>query len=161
MWKAQASKEEADEDRSASMKYPVISVKRNDSARHTRKLMDKHRINQFPLVVDDCLVGIVTDRDLRDGFPSVFEWAEPLAHDNCRRGCDDDHDANPYSLRTVADAARLVRQSASARSRSSTADGSWEPRFVALRMKQLESYKRPERERCCALLPGYANGGPP
>jgi CBS domain-containing protein len=39
--------------------------------------MERHRINQLPVVVDDRLVGIVTDRDLRDAFPSVFEWAEP------------------------------------------------------------------------------------
>lgn len=39
--------------------------------------MEKHRFNQLPVVVDDRLVGIVTDRDLRDGFPSVFESPEP------------------------------------------------------------------------------------
>lgn len=32
--------------------------------------MAKHRINQLPVVVNDKLVGIVTDRDLRDAYPS-------------------------------------------------------------------------------------------
>jgi acetoin utilization protein AcuB len=35
--------------------------------------MEEHRINQLPVVVGDSLVGIVTDRDLRDVFPSVFD----------------------------------------------------------------------------------------
>jgi acetoin utilization protein AcuB len=30
-------------------------------------------VNQLPVVVNGALVGIVTDRDLRDAFPSVFE----------------------------------------------------------------------------------------
>lgn len=55
------------------MKHPVITVKPQDSARHAREVMEKHRINQLPVVVDGRLVGIVTDRDLRDVFPSVFE----------------------------------------------------------------------------------------
>lgn len=29
-------------------------------------------MNQLPVVVDGRLVGIITDRDLRDAFPSVF-----------------------------------------------------------------------------------------
>ena len=36
-------------------------------------MMEQHRINQLPVVVDGKLVGIVTDRDLRDAFPSVFD----------------------------------------------------------------------------------------
>jgi len=57
------------------MKHPVVAVKPHDSALHARMVMTKHRINQLPVVVDDRLVGIVTDRDLRDAFPSVFEAA--------------------------------------------------------------------------------------
>ena len=34
-----------------------------------------HRINQLPVVVNGKVVGIVTDRDLRDAYPSVFEDA--------------------------------------------------------------------------------------
>ena len=57
------------------MKHPVVIVKPRDSAHHARELMERHRINQLPVVVDGRLVGIVTDRDLRDAFPSVFETA--------------------------------------------------------------------------------------
>jgi acetoin utilization protein AcuB len=60
------------------MKRPVLTVKLRDSARHARELMERHRVNQLPVVTDDVLVGIVTDRDLRDAFPSVFAEAEPM-----------------------------------------------------------------------------------
>ena len=59
------------------MKYPVVTVTPRDSVRHARGLLEKHRINQLPVVTDGRLVGIVTDRDLRDVFPSVFEVATP------------------------------------------------------------------------------------
>lgn len=55
------------------MKQPVVTVKPRDTALHAREIMEKRRINQLPVVVDGRLVGIVTDRDLRDAFPSVFE----------------------------------------------------------------------------------------
>src|SRR5690242_11380481 len=55
------------------MRHPVVTVKPRDSIRHAREIMEERRINQLPVVVDGALVGIVTDRDLRDAFPSVFE----------------------------------------------------------------------------------------
>lgn len=57
------------------MKAPVQSVKPLDSIQHARNVMEQHRINQLPVIVDGRLVGIVTDRDLRDAFPSVFDAA--------------------------------------------------------------------------------------
>jgi len=51
----------------------VHHVKPLDSIRHAREVMELHRVNQLPVIVDGRLVGIVTDRDLRDAFPSVFE----------------------------------------------------------------------------------------
>ena len=53
----------------------VVTVKPLDSVRHARELLERHRINQLPVVVDGRVVGIVTDRDLRDASPSVFESA--------------------------------------------------------------------------------------
>ena len=60
------------------MKHPVVTVKPADSARHAREIMEQRRINQLPVVVNGRLVGIVTDRDLRDAFPSVFDAVEPV-----------------------------------------------------------------------------------
>jgi len=51
----------------------VVAVKPMDSARHARELLERHRINQLPVIVDGRVVGIVTDRDLRDVFPSILE----------------------------------------------------------------------------------------
>lgn len=53
------------------MKAAVHSVKPLDSVAHARALLEEHRINQLPVVVDGRLVGIVTDRDLRDATTVV------------------------------------------------------------------------------------------
>jgi acetoin utilization protein AcuB len=55
------------------MKREVQSIKPLDTIKHARDLMEQHRINQLPVVVNGRLVGIVTDRNLRDAFPSVFD----------------------------------------------------------------------------------------
>jgi len=55
------------------MKRDVHCIKPLDSIQHARDLMEQHRINQLPVVVNGRLVGIVTDRNLRDAFPSVFD----------------------------------------------------------------------------------------
>ena len=100
------------------MKHPVHTVKPRASLRHARELMERHRINQLPVVIDGRLVGIVTDRDLRDAFPSVFE---PPRHGDTRGKAPDPEDvpvdsvmtANTLSLGPgdrVVDAARLMRR---------------------------------------------------
>lgn len=48
------------------MKFVVHTVKPLDSVAHARAILEEHRINQLPVVVKGHLVGIVTDRDLRD-----------------------------------------------------------------------------------------------
>lgn len=67
------------------MKSPVRTVKPLDSIRHARDVMTEHRINQLPVVAGGRLVGIVSDRDLRDAYPSVF--ADPTRRD----GANPDH----------------------------------------------------------------------
>jgi acetoin utilization protein AcuB len=48
----------------------VLAVETFDSIGVARRLMAKHRINQLPVLDNDVLVGIVTDRDLRDAYPT-------------------------------------------------------------------------------------------
>ena len=55
-----------------AMTKAVVAVKPRDSVVHARALLEKHRINQLPVLVDGRLVGIVTDRDLRDAFPQLL-----------------------------------------------------------------------------------------
>jgi acetoin utilization protein AcuB len=55
------------------MTRSVVSVKPRDSVAHARAIMEERRINQLPVLEGPRLVGIVTDRDLRDTFPSVLE----------------------------------------------------------------------------------------
>ncbi len=55
------------------MKLPVISVKPRDSVARARAVMEEHRINQLPVLEGARLAGIVTDRDLRDAFPSLAQ----------------------------------------------------------------------------------------
>ncbi len=102
------------------MKHPVVTVKPRDSALHARETMEKHRINQLPVVKDGKLVGIVTDRDLRDAFPSVFDTAASIARRRPPAGADPAaipvEDVMTQTVLTldpearVADAARLMRR---------------------------------------------------
>ena len=48
-------------------------VKPNDTLRRARAILEELRVNQLPVVVDGKVVGIVTDRDLRDAFPSALD----------------------------------------------------------------------------------------
>jgi acetoin utilization protein AcuB len=57
------------------MNAPVHTVKPRDSVAHARELLERHRINQLAVVKDGALVGIVTDRDLRNASPSAAEQA--------------------------------------------------------------------------------------
>jgi acetoin utilization protein AcuB len=53
------------------MTAKVHTIKPLDSVAHARALIEERRINQLPVVKDGVLVGIVTDRDLRDAFNAV------------------------------------------------------------------------------------------
>jgi acetoin utilization protein AcuB len=52
------------------MTKPVFTIEVQDTIRTAREFMAKHRVNQMPVVANEKLVGIVTDRDLRDAYPS-------------------------------------------------------------------------------------------
>lgn len=52
------------------MTEEVLAVETFDSIAVARQLMAKHRVNQLPVLDDDRLVGIVTDRDIRDAYPT-------------------------------------------------------------------------------------------
>ena len=52
------------------MSEGVLAVETFDSIGIARKLMAKHRVNQLPVLDNDILVGIVTDRDIRDAYPT-------------------------------------------------------------------------------------------
>ena len=58
------------------MHAPVRVAHPHDPIERARELCERHRVNQLPVVVDDRLVGMVTDRDLRDAYPSLAEEAE-------------------------------------------------------------------------------------
>jgi acetoin utilization protein AcuB len=57
------------------MNKHVVTVKPLDSILHAREILEDKRVNQLPVVVGHEVVGIITDRDLRDAFPSVFDEA--------------------------------------------------------------------------------------
>jgi acetoin utilization protein AcuB len=52
------------------MTKSLMTIKPKDSLRHARERLAKYRINQLPVVEGEKLVGIVTDRDIRDAYPS-------------------------------------------------------------------------------------------
>lgn len=52
------------------MTEAVLALETFDSIAVARRLMAKHRVNQLPVLDNDRLVGIVTDRDIRDAYPT-------------------------------------------------------------------------------------------
>lgn len=52
------------------MTETVLAVETFDSIAIARQLMAKHRVNQLPVLDNGHLVGIVTDRDVRDAYPT-------------------------------------------------------------------------------------------
>jgi acetoin utilization protein AcuB len=52
-------------------------IKSHDSVARARALIEEHRINQLPVIKDGLLVGIVTDRDLRDAVSAVTTSSHP------------------------------------------------------------------------------------
>jgi len=52
------------------MTKSVFTIKPKDTLKQAHEVMTKHRINQLPVVIDDKVVGIVTDRDVREAYPS-------------------------------------------------------------------------------------------
>jgi acetoin utilization protein AcuB len=52
------------------MSKGVLAVETFDSIAIARQLMAKHRVNQLPVLDEDRLIGIVTDRDIRDAYPT-------------------------------------------------------------------------------------------
>jgi acetoin utilization protein AcuB len=62
------------------MTETVLAVETFDSLNVARQLMAKHRINQLPVLEKDELVGIVTDRDIRDAYPTsmMIDRAEEI-----------------------------------------------------------------------------------
>jgi len=75
------------------MKKHPRTIKPLDTIHHAREVMEEHRINQLPVVHGGELVGIVTDRDLRDAYPSVL--ADPL-----RKASPDPHQVKVESVMT-------------------------------------------------------------
>jgi acetoin utilization protein AcuB len=47
-----------------------MTVSEDSSILETAELMKRHRVRRFPVLRDDQLIGIVTDRDLRSAAPS-------------------------------------------------------------------------------------------
>lgn len=88
------------------MKSPVHTVRPLDSIRHAREIMETLRINQLPVVHGRHLIGIVTDRDLRDAFPSVF--ASAAAKASHRRLHDQDPGTIPVEVLMTADVITLT-----------------------------------------------------
>jgi len=66
------------------MTEAVLAVETFDSIAVARQLMSKHRVNQLPVLDNDNLVGIVTDRDIRDAYPTsmmIDRAEEVMTHD--------------------------------------------------------------------------------
>lgn len=90
----------------------VVTLRPRDTLDRARALMSERRINQIPVTLDGRLVGIVTDRDLRDAFPSPLE--EDVEHLDARRvAIETGMTTNVITMAptdSVEEAARLMRR---------------------------------------------------
>lgn len=97
------------------MTKPVLSVEITDSIGRARRIIAEHRINQLPVLDDGKLVGIVTDRDIRDAYPTslVIDRAKEI---DTFADTYTVEEAMSYNLITVrpasslADAVKLLRR---------------------------------------------------
>lgn len=64
------------------MSSPVITAEVTDSLGQVRRIMAERRINQLPVLDDGRLVGIVTDRDIRDAYPTSLVIDRPKEIDS-------------------------------------------------------------------------------
>ncbi len=98
------------------MKRSILTVKPRDTVRRARELMEEDRVNQLPVVSNGRLLGIITDRDVRDAFPSVFDHRRPAKSAGGvpeNMTVENVMTANVLTLAphdSVADAARLMRR---------------------------------------------------
>ncbi|UOR11908.1 acetoin utilization AcuB family protein [Halobacillus amylolyticus] len=59
------------------MNKDVITLSPNDGIETALKLLNEHHIRHIPIVdQQNCVVGIVSDRDVRDASPSIFDAPE-------------------------------------------------------------------------------------
>ena len=82
------------------MSRKVISVQRQDPIAAARALMQKHGVRQFPVVQEERLVGIVTDRDLRSAPASAKIVSEVMTSKPTTVGPDVAEDEAARLLRT-------------------------------------------------------------
>ncbi len=64
------------------MSENVLAVETFDSIAIARQIMAKHRVNQLPVLDNDLLVGMVTDRDIRDAYPTSMMIDQTQAIDS-------------------------------------------------------------------------------
>jgi acetoin utilization protein AcuB len=69
------------------MTAPVMTLKPHDSLWHAHERLAKYRINQFPVVQEGKLVGIITDRDVRDAYPSELKHLRSQDIDEFAEAC--------------------------------------------------------------------------
>jgi acetoin utilization protein AcuB len=101
------------------MTSPVKTVKPLDPVTRARELLEGNRINQLAVVENHRLLGIVTDRDLRDAFPSILDVLRLDLREGRRSSSSPEEvsvemvmTSNPLTLHPdarLAEAARLLR----------------------------------------------------
>lgn len=91
------------------MVHDVISISPSTSLEEALNISKKHRIRHIPVVDHGELVGILSDRDLRDACPSCFEETDmSLMKDIPARSLMRTNVITIHPLDFVEDAARLL-----------------------------------------------------
>ncbi len=95
------------------MRTSLITVSKDETLARARELLHSHRIRHLPVVEGDRLLGILTDRDIREVSPSSAAGISPdrtaafLAQIRvCEAMVGEVHTVSPYT--TIEEAARLM-----------------------------------------------------
>lgn len=82
------------------MTRPVITLGEGQSLREAIAEMQRHRIRHLPVVADDRLVGILTDRDVKRATPSLLSGVSQEEFDRVLKETPVGHvmTRNPYTV---------------------------------------------------------------
>ncbi len=97
------------------MSRPVIAAEVTDTLGQIRRIMAERRINQLPVLDNGQLVGIVTDRDIRDAYPTslVIDRSKEIDSFAETYAIEEVMSRNVITIRpsaALADAVRLLRR---------------------------------------------------
>ena len=93
------------------MRKNVVILTPSDTIRNARDLMKEHDIRHIPICVDEKLIGIVSDRDIRDSLPSsLFPDGEERVLQSSVSKIMTENTLTAHPLDFIEDAAKIIQK---------------------------------------------------